>query len=49
MGVKKKYTNQYNRTQIVEVVRPALTKGYTFCKNERGKTFMAVTAGLKDL
>lgn len=49
MAIKKKYTNKYNNTQIVEVVREAQTKGYTFCRNEKGKIFLAVTEGLKDI
>ena len=47
MGIKKKYTNKFNRTQIVEVLK---TKGrLSICKNDLGKEFFAVTKGLKDL
>lgn len=47
MGVKKKYTNKFNRTQIVEILK--IEGDFAICKNNLGKNFFAVTKGLKDL
>ena len=47
MAIFKKYTNKFNRTQIVEVLR--VSGEYTFCKNEKGKIFQAKTSGLKSI